>query len=151
MKWIGPLFTNAGGWEAYVSYHDGKWFIDKDSPIVIEGTESGVKLLPMLQEEYGKGYENQLKILKKGLLKNGQNMEAIESFPFHAPVITAFENMPGWVSYASDWVKHLKLNMEIAQFLFEKCQNKNLEQSARHKTLKVVNNWAKNNDFVFLK
>lgn len=25
MNWIGPLFINAGGWEAYVSYFDGKW------------------------------------------------------------------------------------------------------------------------------
>ena len=151
MKWIGPLFTNAGGWEAYVSYHEGEWFIDKESPIVIEGTKSGVKLLPMLQEDYGKGYENQLKILKKGLLKNGQNMEAVESFPFHVPIITAFESMPGWVSYASDWVKHIKLDMDIAQFLFEKCQNKLFEQSARHKTLKAVNNWAKNKGVTFLR
>lgn len=151
MKWIGPLFKNAGGWEAYVSYHNGKWFIDKESPEEINWATNGVKLLPMLQEEYGGGYDHQIRILNNGLLENGLNIEAINSFPFHAPIITAFEYMPGWVTYAADWVKHIHLNMEIAQFLFDKCQNKNIEQSARHKTLKVVNNWAKNNDFVFIR
>jgi len=71
MKWIGPLFTNAGGWSAYVSYFDGEWYIDRVTPIKIGEGKSGVMLLPMMEKGYGDSYEKQIEILETGLVENG--------------------------------------------------------------------------------
>lgn len=49
MKWIGSLFKNPGGWEAFVALEEGAWFLDKHSPIEIGIGKSGVMLIPRLQ------------------------------------------------------------------------------------------------------
>ena len=151
MKWIGPLFENAGGWKAYVSFNDGAWFIDKDDPIKIERGKAGVMLLPMLDAEYGQGYEYQLSLLMKGLKENNQDPDEANRFPFHVPVVTAFKDMPHWVDYASDWLEYLPLTKEIALEIFDACQNKYLPQASRHKALKAINKWSKEHGFVFVR
>ena len=67
MNWIGPLFTNAAGWSAYVSYKDGVWYVDKENPIKIGEGKSGMMLLPIMEKGYGENYEYQLSLLREGL------------------------------------------------------------------------------------
>jgi len=151
MKWIGPLFTNAGGWAAYVSYENGAWYLDRDNPIRIGEGKSGTMLLPLMQEDYGQGYQHQIDLLKSGLKSNSQDSELANSFPFHVPVLTSFQHMFGWVKFAADWVQFIEINMERAQILFDACQNKNIDQSSRHKVLKVVNKWSNQEGFTFVR
>ena len=151
MKWIGPLFTNAGGWAAYVSYENGIWYIDRDTPTKIGEGRSGTQLLPIMQVGYGESYNHQMAILKDGLCCHSQDPEAASSFPFHLPVLTAFQHMFGWANMAADWVQYIELNMDRAQILFDACQDKAIDQSSRHKALKVVNKWAKQQGFVFVR
>jgi hypothetical protein len=151
MKWIGPLFTNAGGWAAYVSYQDGVWYIGHENPTIIGEGKSGMLLLPMMQEGYGENYHHQIELLRAGLKLNFQDPELAVSFPFHVPVLTAFQHMYGWVKIAADWAQYIELNMERAQILFDACQSKIIDQSSRHKVLKVVNKWAKQEGFAFVR
>lgn len=88
MKWIGPLFKNAGSWEAFVALEEGKWFVDKDSPVEIGIGKSGVMLLPLLQKGYGEDFETQITILQNGLKSAGQDPTHALQFPFHVPVLT---------------------------------------------------------------
>jgi len=151
MKWIGPLFENAGGWKAFVSFSDGIWYVKNNEPVKIGDGKSGVMLLPILDERYGNGYAHQISVLKEGLSENNQNPEEATGFPFHVPVVVAFKYMPGWVDVASDWVQHLHLNTEVAQEIFDACQKNTLSQAARHKALKVINKWAKEHGFQFVR
>ena len=151
MKWIGPLFENAGGRKAFVAFSDDVWYIKNSEPLKIDAGKPGVMLLPMLDEKYGRGYEYQISILKEGLSENNQNPEEATSFPFHVPVVVAFKDMPGWVDVASDWVQHLQLTTEIAQEIFDACQKKHLSQISRYKALKVINKWAREQGFEFLR
>ncbi|UXD87320.1 hypothetical protein [Thalassolituus hydrocarboniclasticus] len=144
MKWIGPLFTNAGGWSAYVSYSDGEWYIDKDSPIKIGEGKSGLMLLPIMKKGYGESYERQLELLKAGLLENGFESELAESFPFHVPVIFSFEQrMSRWAEMAAEWVPVIELSEESAQLLFDASQDKLFSQRTRQLLQKAVNSWSK--------
>ncbi len=151
MKWIGPLFKNAGGWSAYVSYQDDMWFIDRENPIVIGEGKSGIMLLPMMEEDYGVSYKHQIEILKSSLELNSQDAERADSFPFHVPVLTAFQHMSGWTKIAVNWVQYIELYMDRAQILFDSCQSNNIDHLSRHKTLRFVNRWAKREGFVFVR
>ncbi|TQV87162.1 hypothetical protein [Aliikangiella coralliicola] len=147
MKWIGPLFTNSGGWSAYVSFENGSWFIDKDNPVKIGDGRSAMLLLPMMEKGYGKNYEHQINILKTGLRDTGLSEDIACSFPFHVPVVYSFDRaMIRWTEMAADWVQYLHLNQELAQKLYDHCQDNKFSQKTRHKVLKVVNSWANENE-----
>ncbi|MEZ9526339.1 hypothetical protein [Enterovibrio norvegicus] len=152
MKWIGPLFTNAGGWSAYVSYFDGEWYIDKENPKKIGEGKSGLMLLPIMEKGYGEDYETQLELLRAGLTENGFNSELAETFPFHIPVIFSFEQrMSSWVEMAVEWIPNIELSEESAQLLFEASQDKLYNQRTRQLLQKVVNSWSKERGFQFVR
>jgi hypothetical protein len=151
MKWIGPLFTNAGGWAAFVSYHNGEWYIDQDNPTKIGEGRSPIMLLPILQKGYGENYDHQIALIQSGLKAIGMEEKLAYGFPFHVPVLAAFELMPHWADMAADWVSFIELNNERAQMLFDACQDKAFSQKARHAVLKIVNAWAKKRGFSFVR
>ena len=152
MKWIGPLFTNAGGWSAFVSYHNGEWCIDKDNPIKIGEGRSGMMLLPILQKGYGENYDHQIALIQSGLKAIGMDENLAYGFPFHVPVLTAFKLiMPHWAGMAADWIPFIEINNERAQLLFDACQDKAFSQKTRHAVLKIVNGWAKQQGFAFVR
>ena len=143
MKWIGPLFINAGGWPAYVALHNGDWYINKDNPILISEENSGTLLLPLMEEDYGENYNHQIALLKNDLAKINLNENEAYSFPFHVPVIEAFKHkLSHWAEMSVDWVPFIELNNERAQLLYIACQDKIFSQNTRHKVLKVVIKWA---------
>lgn len=151
MKWIGPLFTNAGGWSAYVSYFEGEWYIDKEYPIKIGEGKSGLMLLPMMEKGYGENYKNQLEILQRGLSEYGLNSELAGTFPFHIPIIFPFENsMLRWAEMAVDWIPNIELSEESAQLLFNASQDKKYSQRTRQLLVKYVNKWSKERGFQFV-
>jgi hypothetical protein len=152
MKWIGPLFTNAGGWSAYVSYNGGVWYIDKENPIKIGEGKSGLMLLPIMEKGYGESIENQILLLKTGLSKNGFNTELVVSFPFHVPVVYSFKHrMVRWAEMAASWVPHIKLSDEAAQILFDASQDKIYSQHTRQVLQRTVNSWSQERGFLFVR
>mgnify|MGYP000143708238 CR=1 FL=1 len=152
MKWIGPLFTNAGGWSAYVSYFDGEWYIDRDTPIKIGEGKSGVMLLPMMEKEYGDSYEKQIEILETGLVENGFEASIAHTFPFHVPVIFPFEKrMARWAEMAAEWVPYIDLCEESAQLLFDMSQDKIVSQRARQLLQKTVNRWSSERGYLLVR
>jgi len=66
MKWIGPLFTNAGWWFAYVLYSDDEWFIDKDNPIKIGAGKFGIMLLLIMEKSTERVRSTRSTYSKKG-------------------------------------------------------------------------------------
>lgn len=152
MKWIGPLFSNAGGWSAYVSYADGEWYIDKEDPIKIGEGKSGLMLLPIMDKVCGESYENQLKLLKTGLIENGFKPELAKTFPFHVPVIFSFEQrMSRWAEMAAEWVPYIELSKESAHLLFDASRDKIFSQRTRQILQKAVNSWSKERGFQFVR
>ena len=151
MKWIGPLFKNAGGWEAFVAYENGKWFLDKDSPVEIGAGKSGVMLLPLLQKGYGEDYETQIGILQNGLVENGMEPNLAFKFPFLVPVLTAYKCMPNWCESAVSWLKHIELSQQGALEIFDSCHNQAMNQKVRQDTIKYINEWSKERGFQFAK
>jgi hypothetical protein len=109
-------------------------------------------LLPILQKGYGENYDHQIALIQSGLKAIGMEEELAYGFPFHVPVLAAFElKMPGWATMAADWVPFIELNNERAQLLFDACQDKAFSQEARHAVLKIVNAWAKQRGFSFVR
>lgn len=152
MKWIGPLFTNAGGWSADVSYFNGVWYINKEDPIRIGEGKSGLMLLPMMEKGYGESYEHQLSLLKAGLTENGFEPDLAETFPFHIPVLFSFEQrMSRWAEMAAEWVPNIELSQESAQLLFDASQDKIFSQHTRQLLQKAVNSWSKEQGFQFVR
>lgn len=147
MKWIGPLFKNAGGWEAFVAFEKGTWFVDKSSPIKIGEGKSGVMLLPLLQKGYGENFKTQIEILQKGLASVGQNPEFAYQFPFHVPVLTAYKYMPNWCNSAVDWLVDIQLSKEHAMEIFDACHTSVISQGVRKATIKHINKWSKERGF----
>ncbi len=149
MKWIGPLFKSAGGWEAYVAFSDGAWYVDNESPVKIGEGKSGIMLLPILQEGYGQDYATQIELLKSGLAENGMDPEIAYSFPFVVPVLTAYRSMPNWANFAVKWLPDIKLEKESAVVIFDACHSTVLAQGVRQATIKYINKWSSENGFQF--
>ena len=149
MKWIGPLFTNAGGWKAFVAFEQGKWFVDKDSPIEIGTGKSGVMLLPLLQKGYGESFETQITLLEKGLKSEGQDPKYALQFPFHVPVLTAYKHMPNWCDSAVNWLGYIHLSREHAMEIFDACHTQAISQGVRQTTIKYINKWSNERGFQF--
>lgn len=152
MKWIGPIFTNAGGWSAYVSYFNGDWYIDKENPIKIGEGKSGLMLLPIMEKGYGESYGHQLELLRLGLTENGLKPNLAETFPFHIPVIFSFEQrMSRWTEMAAEWIPNIELSENTAQMLFNASQDKAFSQRTRQLVKKAVNSWSKERGFQFVR
>ena len=152
MNWIGPLFTNAAGWSAYVSYKDGVWYVDKENPIKIGEGKSGMMLLPIMEKGYGENYEYQLSLLREGLESIGIDPDIAKSFPFHVPVLFAFKHRwDHWADMATDWINHIELNHERAKILFDSCQDKVFSQRTRQVVLKFVNSWTREQGYCLLR
>ncbi len=149
MKWIGPLFKNAGGWEAFVALEEGRWFVDKESPVEIGMGKSGVMLLPLLQKEHGENFEAQVAILQKGLKSAGQDPKHALQFPFHVPVLTAYKLMPNWCESAVNWLGDIHLSREQALEIFDACHTPEISQVVRQKTIKFINKWSSERGFKF--
>ena len=149
MKWIGPIFKNAGGWEAFVAYESGVWYLDKENPIEIGKSKSAVMLLPILQKGYGEDFSTQIDILQNGLENNGQNPELAYEFPFYVPVLAAYKTMPNWANFAIDWLPNLKLDRESALEIFDACHGYGIDQKVRQKTISFINSWSKERGFQF--
>ena len=132
MKWIGPLFRNDGGWDAFVAYEDGLWYIDKDEPIEVGKGKSGIMLLPILQKGYGENYSTQIAI-------------------FSVPVLTAYKTMPNWSSDAVSWLEDIVNDKEIALEIYDACYSSVTNQSVRQKTVSFINRWSKERGFQFVR
>ena len=135
-----------------MNHAENEWFIDKNKPIKIGEGKSGLMLLPMLEKDYGGGYENQIGILESGLVECGLKSEMAHSFPFHVPVVFPFKyRRSGWAEEAVDWLPRIVLTNETAQLLFDASQDKIFSQRARQKLKKVVNVWSAERGFCFVR
>ena len=151
MKWIGPLFRNGGGWDAFVAYEDGLWYVDKDEPIEVGKGKSGIMLLPILQKGYGENYSTQIVILRQGLESHSQNPDLAYEFPFSVPVLTAYKIMPNWSSDAVSWLEYIVTDKEIALEIYDACYSSVTNQSVRQKTVRFINRWSNERGFQFVR
>ncbi len=149
MKWIGPLFRNAGGWEAFVAYENDRWYVDKENTVEIDSDKSGVMLLPMLQKGYGEDYSTQIEILQNGLSRNGQDPDLAYGFPFGVPVLVAYKTMQNWTSEAVNWLPDIELDRDSALAIFDACYYGGINQSVRQKTISFINKWSNQKGYQF--
>ncbi|MDG9667765.1 hypothetical protein ONV78_08485 [Hahella sp. CR1] len=152
MQWIGPLFTNAAGWKAYVSFAEGKWYIKHDGSLEIGKGRSGLMLLPILEKGYGECYQHQIDLLKRGLRESGLDEACAETFPFKVPVLFPFQHhMSNWADDASDWLWDIELTHAEAELLFAASQNKQFRQKTRHRLRQRVNAWTAQQGVCFVR
>lgn len=108
-------------------------------------------LLPFMAAGYGGSYETAMCMLRSALEQSGLSADWAETFPFHVPVLHAFQLGGGWTEPAVDWLPHLELTESQAYLVFVACQNRAISQKVRHTALAHIHRWEEAHGLRFIR
>lgn len=147
-----PIFRNAGGTDAILGVDDsGAWYVFPHEPVRADSHQGALFLLPLMQDGYG-GTLNVARARIIASLSDASLPASLESgFPYHAPVVLAFESMPRWTAWAARWLSDLELSDDDAYAVFAACSKPAIPQGARHTALRRVHQWEKSRGYSFVK
>lgn len=151
MNWLPKLYTNAGGWDVVVGVSDsGDWYLKLDTPTLIGTGNTGMALLPLMEPGYG-GELEYVKDMIKQMAATVDQLIDTSTFPYHAPVETALNDMPGWANFCIGWLSTIPLDYKKSIHYFDRAHEKELPQKVRQELKRHVNKWAKEHGFCIVK
>lgn len=147
ITWLAPLFTNAGGADVTVGVtSDDRWFLTFDSVIPLTPDTIHPALLPLLQDGFGGGFHTVHELVCDRLVSAGLCSASVDTFPFLAPVRTAFSGSSAfWVDLAAEWLGYVSYEEPFARTLLTLTDDKALSQDVRHLIRRHLHEWEAEN------
>lgn len=145
IKWLAPLFTNAGGGDVIVGVTpDSEWFVQHNTITSLSSDRLPSTMLPLVQPGFGGDYPTARALLASRLEFAGLPPSYIETFPFFAVVKLAFQSSGFWSANAVAWIPHFDYDESFANVLLQFTLDKQHLQSDRHLVAKHLKNWESN-------